>query len=48
VDQPVTPEDLAATIFEALGIDPHSCIEDRQGRPVALVEGGRSLRQMFS
>jgi hypothetical protein len=42
-DRPVSPEDLAATIFHALGIDPHGCIHDRQGRPVALVDGGRAL-----
>lgn len=47
VDHPVSPEDLAATIFEALGIDPHGCINDRQGRPVSLVEGGRPLRELF-
>jgi hypothetical protein len=46
-ERPVSPEDLAATIFAALGIDPHGCIHDRQGRPVALVEGGRPLRELF-
>jgi hypothetical protein len=47
IDHPVSPEDLAATLFEALGIDPHGCITDRQSRPVALVDGGRSLRELF-
>lgn len=47
VEYPVGPEDLAATIFDALGIDPHGFIQDRQGRPVALVEGGRPLRELF-
>jgi hypothetical protein len=46
-DNPVRPEDLAATIFHALGIDPQSCIEDRQGRPVALVEKGQALSELF-
>jgi hypothetical protein len=47
IDHPVSPEDLACTLFDALGIDPHGVIQDKQGRPVALVEGGRPLRQLF-
>ncbi len=47
-DQPVSPEDLACTIFDALGIDPHGAIADRQGRPVPLVDGGRPLRELFA
>ncbi|MBI2824588.1 MAG: DUF1501 domain-containing protein [Planctomycetia bacterium] len=43
VDRPVSPEDLASTIFDSLGIDPHEFIQDKQGRPVKLVEGGRPL-----
>jgi hypothetical protein len=40
--QPVTPEDLAATVFYALGIDPELRIPDPLGRPVQLVEHGGS------
>jgi len=32
---------------EALGIDPHSFIPDRQGRPVALMDAGQPLRELF-
>jgi hypothetical protein len=46
-ERPVSPEDLACTIFDALGIDSHGVIQDRQGRPVALVEGGRPLHELF-
>ncbi len=45
---PVRPEDLTCTIFDALGIDPHSFIQDKQNRPVPLVDGGRSLRDIFA
>jgi hypothetical protein len=48
VDHPVSPEDLASTIYDALGIDPHGFIHDRQNRPVPLVSGGRSLRELFA
>lgn len=37
--QPVSPEDLAATVYQALGIDHELRVPDQQGRPVQLVEG---------
>jgi hypothetical protein len=43
IEHPVSPEDLACTIFDSLGIDPHCTINDQEGRPVTLVQGGRSL-----
>lgn len=46
-DYPVRPEDLAATVFQALGIDPELRIPDAQGRPVALVDHGRVLTELF-
>jgi hypothetical protein len=36
---PTAPADLAATIYECLGIDPRLVIRDRLGRPVTLCEG---------
>jgi len=47
IDKPVTPEDLAATIYSALGIDPHLQLPDPQGRPVSIVDGGRVLTELF-
>jgi hypothetical protein len=46
-DKPVRPEDLASTIYYALGIDPHMHVPDAQGRPVAIVDGGRPLTELF-
>lgn len=43
VDHPSTPEDLAATVLAALGIDAETRIHDPQGRPTPLVENGRVL-----
>ena len=48
LDHPVSCPDLAATIFNSLGIDPHGVIPDRQGRPVALTDGGQPLDAIFS
>ncbi|MGD9724100.1 MAG: DUF1501 domain-containing protein [Pirellulales bacterium] len=38
-DAPVSPLDYAATIYHALGIDPHSTVNDRVGRPNRVCEG---------
>jgi hypothetical protein len=49
IDQPVSPEDLSCTIYDALGIDPHAhLLKDRQERPTALVDGGRSLTELLA
>jgi hypothetical protein len=38
-DKPVTPDDLAATVYQALGIDPHTELHDAANRPVPLSYG---------
>jgi uncharacterized protein (DUF1501 family) len=38
-DSPHGPEDLSATMYHLLGIDPHLTIADRTGRPLPLVDG---------
>lgn len=48
LDHPTSPEDLAATIFDSLGIDPHLRINDPQGRPVPLVDGGQVIREILA
>ncbi|HZU37029.1 MAG TPA: DUF1501 domain-containing protein, partial [Gemmataceae bacterium] len=34
-----TPADLAATVYHCLGVDPHTQLRDRLGRPATLCEG---------
>ena len=36
---PVSPDDLAATMFSLLGIDPQTEVTDAQGRPLAITRG---------
>jgi hypothetical protein len=36
---PCTPQDYAATIYHALGVDPAMTLPDRFGRPLAICEG---------
>jgi hypothetical protein len=38
-DNPVSPEDLHATMFECLGVSPSSEIIDREGRPHRICDG---------
>lgn len=38
-EKPVSPSDLTATIYAALGIAPDMIVRDRENRPVALTEG---------
>jgi hypothetical protein len=46
VDRPVTPADLAATIYRAVGIDPSFQFETPDGRPIRLVDGGSPLPEL--
>jgi hypothetical protein len=46
-ENPVSPEDLAATIYDALGIDHDLMLPDALGRPIAIVEGGRPVKGIF-
>ena len=46
-DHPVSPEDMAATIYDALGINHELRLPDAFGRPVPIVDGGRPLREIF-
>jgi hypothetical protein len=43
---PISPDDLAATIYHTLGIDPHTEIHDRLGRPLPLANA-RPLSELF-
>ena len=43
---PVTPQDLLATIYHALGVDPHALIHDLGDRPFALADGRPILELM--
>ena len=47
VTPPYKPEDLAATIYHALGIDHEMRLPDTQGRPVGLVEDGKPILELF-
>ncbi len=41
------PEDLAATIYHALGIDHEMRLPDTQGRPVGIMDDGQPIMELF-
>ncbi len=43
---PYSPDDIGATVYSVLGIDPHSEVRDRLGRPVQL-NRGQVIRPLF-
>ena len=46
-DRPITPADMAATILNVLGIDPHTMLHTPVGRPVELASGGQVIRELL-
>ena len=47
-DNPVSPEDFLATIYQALGLAPEAEVPDREGRPHRIVDGGKSVLSLFA
>ena len=46
-DRPVSPQDVAATVYHHLGIDAATVtFADSQSRPVALIETGKPIREL--
>jgi len=49
IDRPVGPKDLLATIYHALGINPHATLTDRGARQIPLVpESASFVPEMFA
>src|SRR5207253_3338453 len=44
---PYTPDDIGATVYSVLGVDPAAEVFDRQGRPVQL-NRGRVIEPLFT
>jgi uncharacterized protein (DUF1501 family) len=45
-DSPVSPQDLAATIYTVLGVSLHTWFKTQDGRPVELCPEGKPVRQL--
>ncbi len=47
-DSPVSPQDLAATIYHCLGIPLHTWYKSHDGRPIELIPEGKPVKQLIS
>jgi hypothetical protein len=47
VTTPYSPDDIGATVYQVLGVDPASEVRDRQDRPVQL-NRGRAIEALFT
>jgi uncharacterized protein (DUF1501 family) len=47
IADPVTPQDLLATVYRHLGIDPHQSIMDFSGRPIPILPDGRPIAALI-
>lgn len=47
-DQGISPDDIAATFFTALGIDPHKEYKTPSGRPVMITRNGSAIKQLLA
>ncbi len=46
-DRPVTPSDLACTVYTLLGVDPSRELHTSDGRPVRVNQGGTPIRELL-
>ncbi|MDA1015881.1 MAG: DUF1501 domain-containing protein [Planctomycetota bacterium] len=46
-ERPYTPQDLLATMYGHLGIDPSHALIDHAGRPVHILESGKPIRELI-
>jgi hypothetical protein len=45
--EPCTPDDVSATLFSCLGIDPHHELNTASGRPIQLFREGKVIRKLL-
>jgi hypothetical protein len=46
--RPVAPADVASTVYEAVGVDPHRWLMHPEGRPIEILDRGETVRELFS
>jgi hypothetical protein len=47
-ERPVSPKDILATLYHLLGIEPHTLLTDRTGRPVPLLQEGTVVPEVLA
>ena len=46
--RPVSPADVACTVYETLGIDPRKQLRTPDGRPIELLDQGETVKELFA
>jgi len=46
--RPVSPADVAHTVYDALGIDPRKFLRAPDGRPIEILDAGETVRELFA
>lgn len=46
--RPVSPADVAYTIYDALGVDPHRWLMHPEGRPIEILDRGEAVHELFA
>jgi hypothetical protein len=46
--RPVSPADVAATIYESIGVDPRRLLQQPDGRPMEILDTGEPVRELFA
>ena len=46
--RPVAPADVACTVYEALGIDPHKMLTAPDGRPNIILDEGETIKELYA
>jgi hypothetical protein len=47
VERPYSPQDLLATIYRHLGIDPYQTLNDFSGRPIPILFDGSPIPELI-
>ena len=47
IERPLIAQDLLATVYRHLGIDPRASIHDFTGRPIAILPDGEPIRELI-
>jgi hypothetical protein len=46
-ERPYSPQDLLATVYRHLGIDPGQTFPDFAGRPISILNDGAPIRELI-
>jgi hypothetical protein len=47
-ERPVSPSDLAYTIYSLLGVEPSQELQTEDGRPVQINQGGELIKELVA